>query len=119
MGMFDSTLQRLADICKRDHDQSIGWSFEDAKMLRLEINGRKSEELYAEIHREPVMGFSPKGERVTVRITRHIVHDALPADGISLYDGERPFGEEKGWKLNQERMFMDEWHEVHYFLEDA
>ncbi|MBY0526152.1 MAG: uL15 family ribosomal protein [Gemmataceae bacterium] len=86
------------------------WKCDETAKLRLAYVGTKgtpvvSGTFHAEIRRFPVMGFSPKRQRMEVRIWVNLdeLPDKLPDQGISLYDGDRLLGSKDGWRIDHSK----------------
>lgn len=82
-------------------DAFLNWTFEETAMLTVDLGKEGRKEFHAEIHREPVMGFSPKREIITVRLFANVYdlpHLPEQEEGWTLYLGDSLFGKERGWK---------------------
>lgn len=60
--------RQIAALMKKWEDESLSWTYEETAMLSVDFGKEGRKEFYAETHREPVMGFSPKKEIITVRL---------------------------------------------------
>jgi hypothetical protein len=115
LGVHREGRERVSQLAKEPEDKAMGWRCDEVRTLTARKNGVASCPLRAEVQREPVMGFSPIRERVTVRL-RIDLHSEEESrwlreeeggcflfDGdCFLFDGETLFGPEKGWQIRYE-----------------
>jgi hypothetical protein len=122
MGVFDSrrdAWERLAEWAKEQEDRALGWDHDEVKRLKIKVGDFTSPEFYAEVqHLPPAFGFAAARPRAKVRIRIDIrVMDPLPERGISLYEGDRPFGKENGWSVETWCIHDERPGYVDFFLE--
>src|SRR5262249_32012264 len=101
-GRLEELFNSFAHQMKLIEDRELGWVYEETATLGVDFGGGVRKEFYAEIHREPVMGFGPKSERITIRLCCTDLDD-LPRvpkseETWTLYRGDVLFGTEGGWR---------------------
>ena len=73
----------------------LGFDLEFFIYLKFSMEGRAN---VPEFRRKAVFGFSPRRDRLEVRLQLPADADLLPSAGISLLEGEHLCGQEGGWK---------------------
>jgi hypothetical protein len=105
MSDLNEAYRQLAEVSKRIADESLGWHYDEVRQLALGRDGVVSSARPAEVRNEPVMGFSPKRVRSTVRLQVDLDQDPehvlVATDGLSLYEGEQLFGDERAWRVTR------------------
>jgi hypothetical protein len=103
-GLGDS-MRRLTELMKEKADAAIGWRVDERKLLKVKKGDTFTEVFDVEVMYEPTFGFTPKRQAATVRFTidldtpdGQLVLDSVGEGGVTLFEGDKLFGVEKGWK---------------------
>jgi len=89
-------------------DAVRGWQYDDITTLTVRYADGSQEDLQAEIYHEPVFGFSRRPVRTIVRLQVDAGRQLPAREGITLYEKDKPYGDEKAWRVREARRLANE-----------